>query len=159
MNYSLLAWTVIFLSLPGFPSRQVSIDVAREQFNSRETIPAIITDRGKDPITFCVEFAQTSVASPSDEPEHTPIPFLVQQSGKWGTLMIGPDIGSIRAPVTLGPGKSISYPFRVAANGKIRLVLFYWMGDQPDLSCEHPPKRPSRVESKPFLIVDPNDKK
>ena len=101
------------------------------------------------------------MASPSGESELTPIPFLVQQysSGKWGTLMIGPDIGSIRAPVTLGPGKSISYPFRVAANGKIRLLLFYWMGDQPDLSWEHPPKRPSRVESKPLLIADPNDKK
>jgi hypothetical protein len=161
MNYSLLAWTVVFLSLPSLPSRQVSIDVPREQLNSRETIPAIVANRGKDPVTFCVQFGQTSMASPSGESELTPIPFLVQQysSGKWGTLMIGPDIGSIRAPVTLGPGKSISYPFRVAANGKIRLLLFYWMGDQPDLSWEHPPKRPSRVESKPLLIADPNDEK
>ena len=99
MNYSLLAWTVVFLSLPSLPSRQVSIDVPREQLNSRETIPAIVANRGKDPVTFCVQFGQTSKASPSGESELTPIPFLVQQysPGKWGTLMIGPDIGSIRA--------------------------------------------------------------
>jgi hypothetical protein len=150
-----------YFSLPVWLSKPSSLDrCSARAIQFPRDHPAIVTNRGKDPVTFCVEFGQYSLASPSDQPESTPIPFLVQQysTGTWSILLIGPDIGSIRAPVMLGPGKSISYPFRVAGNGKVRLLLFYWTGDQPDFSCENPPKRHSRVESKPFLLVDPNDK-
>src|SRR5262249_53353705 len=51
------------------------------------------------------------------------IPFLVQAPGRrdwkrlfrrqWSTLLIGPDVGSIIQPVTLGPGERYEFPFRL----------------------------------------------
>src|ERR1700730_11282278 len=90
---------------------------------------------GKHSVTLCVEFGQTS--SNADEIESTPSPFWVQRNnvGKWGTLIIGPDVGSSMAAVVLDAGESHEFPFRLIDAGIMRLRLNYRHGSMPDLDC------------------------
>ena len=55
---------------------------------------------------------------------------LVQgnNKGKWGTLMIGPDVDSFKLPEVLDAGKSMEFPFRLGDSGRMRLRLTYWNG-------------------------------
>lgn len=86
--------------------------------------------------------------------EGTPSPFEVQaySSGKWHTLLIGPDVGSSRHAVVLEAGKSAHFPFRLRETGQIRLILRYWAGARSDLDCAHPPKGQKKIESERFSL-------
>jgi hypothetical protein len=86
---------------------QVKIKVLQQNKKKYETIHASIENAGSKPITFCIEVGQTSPKG-DGETETTPSPFWVQgnDNGKWGTLMIGPDVGSLKSPEVLDPGKS-----------------------------------------------------
>ena len=103
-------------------------------------------------MTFCVEFGQTS--RKDGEVESTPIPFWVESygNGRWGTLMIGPDMGRGEFPVMLEPGKSQEFGFRLNGTGTMRLRLLYWRGAFPDLDCQKPPKGAKRVTSSTFVL-------
>ena len=107
---------------------------------------------GNSAVTFCVEFGQTSMKD--REIESTPSPFLVQRNdnGRWGALMIGPDVGSARAAVALEAGASKEFPFRLNDSGRMRLRLNYWRGSFPTLDCHAPPKGLKLLTSAVFTI-------
>jgi hypothetical protein len=134
---------------------QVRVSTPRTEFKSHDQINVQVTNGGKRTVSYCVEFGQYSFKTGgggADDMESTPIPFYVQrQNGhKWGILLIGPDLGSSRHAVTLKPGESQQYPFRLSDRGRMRLVLEYWNGDN-DKVCEHP-KRKKTARSSVFVV-------
>lgn len=131
---------------------QVKITVSARHHRVQEEIHAKVENRGSRPITFCVEVGQTSPNG--DEIESTPTPFWVQQNsnGKWGTLLIGPDVGSNRAAVVLEARESKEFPFRLNTSGKMRLRLNYWSGSIPNLDCHTSPKGRKLATSATFAI-------
>jgi len=84
--------------------------------------------------------------------ESTPTPVYVQAKnrGKWSTLLIGPDIGSVRRSVVLQPGDTQHYPFRLAHRGQMRVVLDCWMGEN-DRACTNPKGRKT-AKSAVFVV-------
>ena len=131
---------------------QVKITFLAKQYKVHEEIHARVENTGNSAITFCVEFGQTSMKG--GEVESTPLPFWVQRNdnGKWGTLLIGPDVGSIRAYLVLEAGESKEFPFRLNDSGRMRLRLNYWRGSFPNLNCHAPPKGSKLLTSAVFTI-------
>jgi hypothetical protein len=86
--------------------------------------------------------------------ESTPSPFWVQRNsnGKWGTLMIGPDVGSARASVALEAGESKEFAFRLNDSGRMRLRLNYWRGSISKLNCHTTPKGSKLATSGVFTV-------
>ena len=142
----------LLLILPSVAIAQVKITVPAHQYKVQEKIPAKVENKGNGAITFCVEVGQTS--SRDGEIESTPSPFWVQHSsnGKWGILLIGPDVGSLRAAMVLEAGESKEFPFRLHESGRMRLQLNYWRGSIPNLDCHAPPKGLKLVTSAVFTI-------
>jgi len=132
---------------------QVKIDLPKQNKKKYETIHASIENTGSKPVTFCIEVGQTSPKEDA-ETETTPSPFWVQRNdnGRWGTLMIGPDVGSSKSPEVLGPGKSMEFPFRLGNSGQLRLQLNYWNDSLPSLNCNAPPKGARRATSAVFKV-------
>src|SRR5271165_2125450 len=83
---------------------QVKIDLPKQNKKKYETIHASIENTGSKPVTFCIEVGQTSPKEDA-ETETDPAAVLVKRNdnGRWGTLMIGPDVGSSKSPEVLGP--------------------------------------------------------
>jgi hypothetical protein len=131
---------------------QVKITLPTQQYKVGEEIPAKVENRGKYAVTFCVEFGQWSMKE--GEVESTPSPFWVQREDneKWGTLIIGPDVGSFRGPVVLQAGESMGFPFRLNGPGRMRLRLNYWRGSFPDLDCHAKRKGIKLLTSTAFRI-------
>ena len=131
---------------------QVRITIPPQRYTVHEEIHAKVENMGHNAVTFCVEFGQTSMKG--DEVESTPSPFLVQRNdhGKWGTLMVGPDAGSGRAPVVLEAAHSKEFAFRLNDSGKMRLRLSYRRGSIPELDC-HAPKG-LKLASSPVFSVE-----
>jgi hypothetical protein len=89
---------------------QVHVTVPTQSFKASERIAAMVANVGDHEFLYCVEVGQASFKGPGVENmEATPIPFYVQRKSgrKWGTLLIGPDIGSFRSSVVLEPGPSL----------------------------------------------------
>lgn len=149
------------LVLAANAAAQVRIDPGGKRFKGEELISASIVNNTDRPITVCLEAGQWSVHNGHFEP--TPIPFFVQQPVKrkwkhlfrrrWQTLLIGPDIGRDEVPVTLEPGKSYEFPFRLTgqASHKLCLLLFYWKKQSTTQDC-NAPKGMSSVVSQSFQL-------
>jgi hypothetical protein len=152
-----LSWLKIIPFLILAPVRaicQVQVTVPAQSFKASERIAAKVANVGDHEILYCVEVGQTSLKGPGVENmETTPIPFYVQRKSgrKWSTLLIGPDIGSLRSSVMLEPGQSHEFPFRLNDKGEMRLVLDYWMGEK-DVNCKNPPKGGKKTQSKIFAV-------
>jgi len=133
-------------------SAQVRVTVSAQQYTAQEQIQAKIENSSARPITICIEIGQSSPTGAGTEP--TPSPFSVEQmdEGKWHTLLLGPDVGSLRHAEDLGAGKSLVFPFRLGARGKMRLRLDYWLGSRPDLNCTVPPQDVKQVTSTAFRV-------
>jgi hypothetical protein len=131
---------------------QVKITVPEQRYKVHEEIHAAVENSGTNPITICVEFGQTSPTG--NNIESTPIPFYVQRhdAGKWGTLFIGPDIGSIRRAVVVDGGKTLKFPFRLNSTGQIRLRLKYWSDSKLDLDCTRQTKGAKLATSTSFSV-------
>ncbi len=131
---------------------QVKITVPAQQYKVHDEIHAKVENSGNNAVTFCVEFGQTSMKG--GDVESTPSPFWVQRNvnGKWGTLMIGPDVGSAKAAVVLEAGESKEFAFRLNDSGRMRLRFNYWRGSIPKLDCHAPPKDLRRATSAVFTI-------
>jgi hypothetical protein len=149
LNPATLGFSVILATTA---SAQVRIIVPAPQFKVHDEIHAKVENTGSNAVTFCVEFGQTSMKE--GDIESTPSPFWVQRSdnNKWGTLLIGPDVGSARASVVLQPRESRVFPFRLNDTGKMRLRLNYWRGSIPKLDCHAPAKGAKLVTSRVFTI-------
>ena len=132
---------------------QVKIIVPQQNQKKYETIHASLENGGSKPVTFCIEVGQTSPRG-DGEIQATPSPFWVQRNseGKWGTLMIGPEVGSLKSPQVLDPGKTMKFPFRLGDSGQMRLRLNYWNGSLPSLDCHAPPEGARRVTSAVFKV-------
>ena len=104
---------------------QVKISVPDLRYKAHNKIDVEITNTGTTEVTYCIEARYI---------EPSPPPIYVQQKGSrgWSTLLTGPDVGSMLSPETLRPGEPQHFPFRVNAQGTIRLVLNYRLG-----SSEH----------------------
>ena len=132
---------------------QVKIRVSPPHPKKYETVHASVENTGSNPITFCIEVGQTSPKE-GGETESTPWPFWVQRNnnGKWGTLMIGPDVGHFGSPNVLDGGKSVGFVFRLGASGQMRLRMNYWNGSVANLDCDAPPEGEQVVTSAVFVI-------
>jgi len=152
MNRLVLVPLVLYLLIPSAVAAQVKIDVAAKHYRVQEEIHARVENTGGRSVTFCVELGQASPRGA--EIESTPSPFWVQEysDSKWGTLMIGPDVGSIRAVVVLETGESKEFPFRLNDSGRMRLRLNYWYGSILNMDCYAPPKRLKLATSSIFTI-------
>jgi hypothetical protein len=73
-------------------------------------------------------------------------------NGKWGVLLIGPDVGSMLAPVEVEAGKSLEFPFRLNGAGTMRLRLDYWIGSRPDVKCYGRAKGTKHLRSAIFVL-------
>ena len=151
--------TLVFLGASA--AAQVSIDLPKSKFGSGQLIPASVSNQGKEPVSFCVEFGQWSYHN--DQIETTPIPFVVQAPvrrqwkhlfrKRWQALLIAPDIGSIRVAVTVDPGKHHEFPFRLEGQAaKLRLLLYYWLGERAG-RCSPPANRDREIISREFQIL------
>lgn len=131
---------------------QVEIDVPASLLSSEDVIHVKVTNKGRLPMSYCVEFGQRSPHAGTIET--TPIPFYVEKLNgeKWSVLMIGPDTGNSRHGVGLEPGSSQDFPFRLRDQGTMRLVLHYWMGNREDV-CSETVKRWKTLKSRPFSII------
>jgi hypothetical protein len=100
---------------------QLQVSVPQPRYKPHENIDVGVTNTSKMAVSFCVEFGHWSFRD-ADHFETTPTPVYVQRNnrGRWNTLLIGPDIGSIRHSVTVGPGESQHYPFRLSDQGQMR---------------------------------------
>ena len=147
-----LSLVLLYAFLPS-AAAQVRVSIPLQSFHIHDEIPAKVENATSEPVTFCVEIGQRSTNGTTTEA--TPIPFVVQTSseGKWRTLLIGPDVGSLRRPVVLEAGKSDEFPFRLSEPGVMRLLTEYWKGSNPGLDCSKPPKQAHEVKSKPFTIL------
>jgi len=143
----------ITLLLSAVALAQVEVGVPAKRFQPEDKIEAKIVNKGTSPVSYCVEVGQWSPHAGTVEA--TPIPFHVEgrHGGKWSVLMIGPDIGSSRHPVTLDPGASCTFPFRLLGAGKRRLVLYYWVGERDDV-CDESAKGHKTARSQVFSIVE-----
>jgi hypothetical protein len=152
MTRLVLAFLALLLILPAGAVAQVTITVPAQRYKAQEKIPARVENNGNSAVTFCVEVGQTS--SQEGGIESTPSPFWVQRNsnGKWGTLMIGPDVGSLKTATVLEARESKEFPFRLNGSGRMRLRLNYWRGSIPNLDCKAPPKDLKLVTSAVFTI-------
>ena len=140
------------LILPTTAIAQVKITVPSQHYRVHQQIQAKVENTSTRPVTFCVEFGQTSMKE--GEVESTPSPFWVQRNsdGKWDILLIEPDVGSVRGAVVLEGGKSKDFPLRLNDSGKMRIRLNYWRGSIPNLDCHAAPKDMKLVTSAAFAI-------
>jgi hypothetical protein len=152
MKGRIIAFVGLSLLLPTVVVGQVKISIPANHYRAQEQIRAKVENTGSRPVTYCIEIGQTSPKG--DGTESTPSPFWVQSdgNGKWGTLVIGPDVGSLRVVQVLQPGKSDEFPFRLNDHGKMRLRLQYWYGAKPNLDCKTPPKGSKLLTSAVFII-------
>lgn len=120
---------------------QVQVNIPQPRYKQHDSIDVGVTNTSKKAVSFCVEFGHWSFPD-ADHLEATPTPVYVQRNnrGGWSTLLIGPDIGSIRHSVTVGPGESQHYPFRLSDQGQMRVMIDYWIGES-DNTCENPKGR------------------
>ena len=139
--------------LPLTAAAQVRIHLPSQHQEKYKKIIASVENSGNTPVTFCVEYGQWSPRGDGDV-EASPYPFWVQQkyNGKWNTLINGPDVGSMRAPVVLDPRKSMDFPFRLAGSGKMGLRLNYWSGGLPSMDCHARPKHTKLITSPIFTV-------
>lgn len=143
-------WFSLFLTTTA--TAQVKITVPAQEYKAGEKIPAKVQNKGNYVVTFCVEFGQWSMKE--GEVESTPSPFWVQKNNidKWGTLLIGPDVGSLSDPIVLQAGESKDFPFRLNEPGRMRLRLNYWRGSVLNLACHEPPKGMKLLTSATFMV-------
>ena len=135
---------------------QVRISTSKREFTTHEQINVDVANRGKKPISYCVEVSQVSFKTGNgraEDVEATPIPFYVQKLSarqKWSTLLIGPDVGSYRHPEIQRPGQVLNFHFRLSDAGRMRLVLHYWGGE--NISACKNPKGKKTTLSNVFIV-------
>jgi hypothetical protein len=147
-----LAALALSLLLPTAAIAQVKISVPAQHYRTQDEIHGKVENTGSGPVTYCIEIGQTSPKA--DGTEGTPLPFWIQQysNDKWSTLMLGADVGSLRAAQVLEAGKSNQFPFRLNAHGKMRLRLNFWRGSIANLDCNAPPKGSRLAASSVFIV-------
>jgi hypothetical protein len=130
---------------------QLEIRVPQPRYKQRDRIDVVIANTSTKQVSFCVEYGHSSFRD-ADHAESTPTPVYVQRKDKrgWGTLLIGPDVGSMRSSATLGAGESQQYPFRLSDAGEMRIMVDYWIGAS-DRTCQQP-KRRKTAKSRVFVI-------
>lgn len=110
----LVPLTILFFRSLATPTiAKVKVTLSAQHYKAGEEIHAKIENTGSSGVTFCVEFGQTSMNE--GEVESTPSPFWVQRNndGRWSTLIIGPDVGSLRGSIVLQEGESQDFHFRL----------------------------------------------
>jgi hypothetical protein len=144
-----VAVVLLWFCVPAFG--QVEIRIPQQRYKQYDRIEVVLTNRGTEDVSFCLEYGQRSFLD-ADHVEATPTPVYVKRNTKrgWDTLLNGPDVGSMRHSVTLGPGESQHYPFRLSDTCSMRAMVDYWMGES-DRTCESPKER-KIAKSRVFLI-------
>jgi hypothetical protein len=130
---------------------QLEIRIPQQHYKQHDRIDLVIANTGTKDVSFCVEYGHWSFPD-ADHIETTPTPVYVQRKDRrgWGTLLIGPDVGSMRHSVSLGAGESQQYPFRLSDAGEMRIMVDYWIGES-DRTCQQPKGRKT-AKSRVFAI-------
>ena len=145
------------LLLGGVAVAQLKLSIPSSRFAVDEKIEAKVANTSKTPISYCMEYGQRSPLAGSTQ--RTPMPFFVEQRrrGVWQVLLIGPDVGSMRAPEALDSGASVAFPFRLNETGEMRLSLYYWVGERKD-ACDESAKGRKTAKSHAFTIIEDSDR-
>jgi hypothetical protein len=135
----------LMLATPSFA--QVKIHIPEQHYKAREQILAKVENRGSQPVTLCIGFLGSI--------DGTLSPFWVERNtdGKWGELILGPDVGNQWTSLVLDAGKSEEFFLRLSDSGRMRLRLDYWRGSNPKLDCIAQPKG-SRVATSSFFTIE-----
>ena len=146
---------VIVLLLSPVALPQLRLSTPSTNFKPHDRINVQITNAGKSTVSYCVEFGHISFKAgtgTTEDMEHTPTPFYVQRrnGSKWGTLLVGSDIGSSRHAVLLKAGESQQFPLRLSDRGRMRVVLDYWRGENESV-CGYP-KGKKTARSNVFVV-------
>jgi len=144
-----LAATVLLLCISAFG--QLEIRIPQQRYKQHHRIDVVIANISTKQVSFCVEYVHSSFRD-ADHTESTPTPVYVQRKDKrgWGTLLIGPDVGSMRQSASLGAAESQQYPFRLSDAGEMRIMVDYWIGES-DRTCQQPKGRKT-AKSRVFVI-------
>jgi hypothetical protein len=121
---------------------------------SFQKIHPAVENRSSQPITYCVDFDQTSFKA--SFMQSTPTPFAIETEirGKWQPLRSQPGVERLLRAVVLPPGQSKQYPFELIGGiGPVRLVLMYWVGSYPQLNCENPQASAFEARSQPIELI------
>lgn len=130
------------------PQIEVVLPSSRSTADLRLT--ARISNNSSQPITYCVDWEQTSPSSRAAR-ESTPTPFLLEGSdgdadGQMRLLSLGPRVSLY--PVVLAAGLSRDYTFQIEhGEYHVRLTLRYWLGAQQKMDCRKPPKHARTLRS------------
>ena len=130
---------------------QIEIRIPQQRYKQHDRIDVLIVNPSTKPVSFCVEYGHSSFRD-ANHTESTPTPVYVQRKDKrgWGTLLIGPDVGSMKHSASLGAGESQQYPFRLSDAGEMRIMVDYWIGES-DRTCQQPTGRKT-AKSRVFVI-------
>jgi hypothetical protein len=149
-----IAFGLLFASLSPVAA-QVRIDVSVPTIKT-EGIPKIqatVRNKGKQPITVCVDVGYRSVRG--NISGITPQPFLILQqprnTSNWNTVHNRTDPGEFQARV-IQSGESVDFPFQPAAPGHLRLVLHYWIGSASSIDCAKEEAGARKAKSKDFDV-------
>lgn len=123
----------------------MKIGVSGHNFTKQEVIRSKVINTGKRPIAVCLVFTSMDTL---------PLPFAVQRdnNGRWGTLLNAIDLGPNGSVLVLEAGEAQEFTFHLNDSGKMRLMLEYWQGAEPHLSCHSLPKGSKVVNSQVFTI-------
>lgn len=109
-----------------------------------------IKNRGPQPITVCFQLEEEH----REDRQAQPFAFSVErlQQGEWTTVLttLGRSSGHTQV---IKPGENIGFPFTLRETGQYRLVLQYWLMDNPPTNCADL-HNGTEVKSKPFSVSD-----
>lgn len=92
----------------------LEIRIPHERYKQHDNINVVIANTSTKDAYFCVEDGHWSFRD-TDHLETTPTPVYLQRKNKrgWGTLLIGPDVGSMRHSVSLECRRIAAIPIPV----------------------------------------------
>src|SRR5262249_8507546 len=114
---------------------QVRVAVSPGEHRPHQYMTGIIRNRGLQPVTVCFEPEEQQ----REDRQAQPFPFSVErlQQCEWMTVLTTSGKGSGYAQV-IKPGENFGFPFTVEETGQYRLVLQYWLMDNPRAACPGP---------------------
>jgi len=135
---------------------QVRIQMGARQYKAKEKITARVINSTDRTIAYCVGIALFGWSdSGKIVPDLTESPFEVlhkSESGKWGFLADGVDMGTSSRVGSLEPGESEEYSFKVRSTGEKRLVFEYMFDDGSNMDCSDPYMKMKKVRSRTFMV-------
>jgi hypothetical protein len=148
----LLISAFLFLGFAFAAAGQVRVTVSPSEVEFNHKVNAAIHNGGSQPITVCLDIGYSW--TDGDIMEATPHPFVIQKESQhgWSILLLGTDVGPSHVTEIIQSGESVKFPFGLRDYGRMRLLLYYWVGSTPNANCDERAKHSRKVKSAPFLM-------